>query len=162
MRFAIPTPSPGRITLATAPDPDRLAVEVAGLAADGVTMVVSALSAAEERDRGLAAEQPTLAEHGIDFDRIPVADFGIPRDEEAAHDTLRRVADHLAADSAHVVIHCAAALGRSPTLVAGLLVVLGDSPGAAWTTVTEARGSPVPETEAQRAWPDRLVGGIGS
>ncbi|MGH2609651.1 MAG: protein-tyrosine phosphatase family protein [Tepidiformaceae bacterium] len=147
----IECPAQGR--LAVCPRPrggDWLADDLAALRRAGVDVLVSALTPAEEMELGLA-EEPMLAEAaGLRFVLLPTGDFGVPRLSEASG-SLLELRDDLAAGQA-VVAHCRMGVGRSPLIVASLLVATGLDPGDAWARVEHARGLRVPDTEAQRQW----------
>ena len=51
-----------------------------------------------------------------------------------------------------VAIHCRAGIGRSTTLAACVLILLGVNGEVALDMIAAARGLEVPETEAQRQW----------
>jgi hypothetical protein len=62
-----------------------------------------------------------------------------------------RLAAHVRAGR-FVVTQCFAGIGRSTLLAAVTLVMLGAGAEQALRMVSEARGLPVPDTEAQRHW----------
>jgi protein-tyrosine phosphatase len=47
-------------------------------------------------------------------------------------------------------VHCRNGIGRASTLVAAVLLREGIDAPDAWQRITQARGLPVPDTEAQR------------
>ena len=90
-----------------------------------------------------------LTRAGVVFARLPVADYGTP-----SLPALAAMADRLAArlaKGASVHLHCAGGMGRSGLLACAVLGVEGAAPDQAMARVGEARGKPVPETDAQRA-----------
>jgi protein-tyrosine phosphatase len=155
-------PGPGRLaTMAHPRGGPRLAEEMAGLARAGVDVFVSALTWEEDRRLGLTEAAAAAAEAGVEFISFPIADRGVPRPQD--------IADRLASDdtdvvalgvrlAAHVragrfvVTQCFAGIGRSTLLACATLVMLGTGPERALAMVSEARGLPVPDTEAQRHW----------
>ena len=62
-----------------------------------------------------------------------------------------RLAAHVRAGR-FVVTQCFAGIGRSTLLAGVTLVMLGIGPEQALALVSQARGLPVPDTEAQRTW----------
>jgi protein-tyrosine phosphatase len=142
-----------------------LAAEMAGLARAGVDVFVSALTGDEDRRLGLTGAAAAATAAGIDFLSFPIADrgvpltrfsFGLPAREGGAGDIDVvalgiRLAAHVRAGR-FVVTQCFAGIGRSSLLAAVTLVMLGVGPEAALRMVSEARGLPVPDTEAQRHW----------
>lgn len=155
--FWVPRPGPGRLALMAAPRPgDGLTADAAALAAVGVSDVVCLLPDAELARLGLAAEPDTLARNGIRLHRLPVPDFGVP-DGTAARVLAATVVDRLAR-GACVVVHCRGGVGRSSTVAAVVLVREGVAADDAWRVLTTARGRPVPETRAQRAFVAAFAG----
>jgi protein-tyrosine phosphatase len=121
----------------------------------GVRHVVSCLTPAEESELELENESEVARSLGLNFTRIPIEDFGIPKPTVVGQ-ALSRIS-RSATPKAKVAIHCRQALGRSPLVAAAMLVRGGMKPGEAWETVAKARGRPVPETEEQREWLTRFA-----
>jgi protein-tyrosine phosphatase len=143
---------PGR--LATAPRPPggvSLAEYLHRMRASGVDVLVSALTAGEERALDLETEAATAAAAGIDFRSAPIPDFGVPKDVVTALAVVDRLGDDLMAGR-FVVCHCRGGIGRSSMLAAATLIRLGATPAAALAAITAARGRRVPETGKQRRW----------
>ncbi|MEX0784408.1 MAG: tyrosine protein phosphatase [Dehalococcoidia bacterium] len=147
----IDCPAPGR--LAVCPRPrggDWLADDLAALRNGGADVLVSALTEDEETELELTNE-PVLAEAaGLRFVRLAIGDFGVPR-LGAVGTSLLALRDDLATGRT-IAAHCRMGVGRSPLIVASLLVAVGVEPDEAWTRVEAARGLRVPDTEAQRQW----------
>ncbi|MEV4638604.1 tyrosine protein phosphatase [Actinoplanes sp. NPDC049548] len=142
-------PGPGRLaTMAHPRGGERLAAEMAGLSAAGVDVVVSALTPGEERRLGLTGAAAAAAAAGIQHLACPIPDRGVPGDAVALG---VRLAAHVRAGR-FVVAQCFAGVGRSTLLAGVTLVMLGVRPERALHLVAEARGLPVPGTEAQRIW----------
>lgn len=153
---------PGRLaTMAHTRGGDRLPEEMAGLARAGVDVLVSALTDEENRRLGLANVAAAAAGAGVEFVSFPIADRGLP-DAGAVADRLAsresdivalgvRLAAHVRAGR-FVVTQCFAGIGRSTLLAGATLVMLGIGPQEALRLVAEARGLPVPDTDAQRHW----------
>ncbi|MEV4709189.1 hypothetical protein [Actinoplanes sp. NPDC049316] len=140
---------PGRLaTMAHGRGGARLAQEMAGLAAAGVDVIVSALTPAEEERLGRTGVAEAAAAAGIQHVSFPIPDRGVPDD---VVELGVRLAAHVRAGR-FVVTQCFAGIGRSTLLACVTLVMLGVGPERALRLVTEARGLPVPDTEAQRAW----------
>lgn len=110
--------------------------------------MVSLLEPEEVADLGLQDEAAICARHGIDFLSFPIADRTTPMDKADA----MRFAAAAGASGKPVAIHCRAGIGRSSLMAAAMLVNDGISPDAALAAIAEARGLPVPDTEAQRYW----------
>jgi protein-tyrosine phosphatase len=150
-------PGPGRLaTMAHPRGGPRLADEMAGLARAGVDVFVSALTWEEDRRLGLTEAASAATAAGIEFLSFPIADRGVPRAGDIAGDSDVvelgvRLAAHVRAGR-FVVTQCFAGIGRSTLLAAVTLVMLGIGPQAALRLVSEARGLPVPDNDAQRHW----------
>jgi protein-tyrosine phosphatase len=139
---------PGSGQLATIPhprgdgwEPDQLSA----LADTGVTVLVSALTAAEQQRLGFAGTAATAARLGVDFVPFPVAEGAIPRDEAAKVVGLAaRLATHVRAGH-FVATQCFGGIGRSTLLACTTLVLLGIAPGEALRRVTGG-GTDMPVT----------------
>jgi protein-tyrosine phosphatase len=155
--YVVPRAGPGRLALMAAPrSAPRLAADVGGLAASGVTDVVCLLPDAELAVLGLADEPELLARNGLRLHRLPVPDFGVP-DAEAAAALAGALTERLAA-GASVVVHCRGGVGRSSMVAALVLVREGLGPDDAWRLLGSARGRRVPETREQRAFVATFAG----
>ena len=145
-------PGPGRFaTMAHPRGGDWLANEMTGLARAGVDVLVSALSPQESERLGLAAVAAAAAAVGIEFVAFPIDDRGVPAVVDDAVMIGVRLAAHMRAGR-FVVAQCFAGIGRSTLLACATLVMLGVGPEESLRMVSEARGLPVPDTEAQRHW----------
>jgi protein-tyrosine phosphatase len=128
-----------------------LAAAIQSLRQVGVNTLVSLLPPLEATQLHLEAEAAHCQAHGINFVAFPIPDFGIPASITAAKRLVQQVATALN-DNQQVVIHCHGGRGRSSLLAAAVLTQYGLSPQTAFTTIGQARGCDVPETEAQFAW----------
>jgi protein-tyrosine phosphatase len=117
----------------------------------GIDVLVSLLENEEAREVGLADEAALCERAGIDFVALPIVDHGIPQSFETMERAIAELAGHLA-NGRNVGAHCYAGLGRSPLLVAALLIHHGLPDHAAIKLVSAARGHDVPEMEHQHAW----------
>lgn len=117
----------------------------------GVNIMVSALTAPEVEELGLEGEAEACAQSGLTFISFPIEDRATP--SPSAHFTA--LVDRLAEYSRNgkaVAIHGRGGIGRSSMIAACVLVKNGFSPHAAFQTIEEARGCPVPDTQEQRQW----------
>jgi protein-tyrosine phosphatase len=157
-------PGPGRLaTMAHPRGGDWLADEMAGLAAAGVDVLVSALTWDEDHRLGLLEAPGAAKAAGIEYVSFPIADRGVPQSDHPAAALDRaegcldvvalgiRLAAHVRAGR-FVVTHCFAGIGRATLLACATLVMLGVGPERALDLVADARGLPVPDTLAQRDW----------
>ena len=150
-------PWPGRIALAARPrGGDWLEEELRHWRSAGIDAVVSLLTPDEERELNLEAETEEAANAGLAYWSLPIPDRDVPPSETRFTAVLETVKSALSSGQ-NVAIHCRQGVGRTGLLAASLLVSEGQSAEAAVEKVSAARGVPVPETEAQRAWIDRLA-----
>ena len=117
---------------------------------EGVDTVVSLLERYEIPNLP-DAEQALCEEFGIEFFACPLRDKTVPEMVGPFAHMAHQLADRLAAGKS-VAIHCRAGIGRSTTLAACVLILLGVDGADALDMIAAARGLEVPETEAQRQW----------
>ena len=146
--FWVEAQLPGRIAVVTRP---RSIADFAALKAAGVDVLVSMLEAEEAEDVGLGDEAGHCARADIEFISVPITDHGIPDSFEVVEAAVARIAERLA-NGLGVGAHCYAGLGRSPLLVASVLIHHGHSDSEAIELVSGARGCDVPEMDSQHAW----------
>ena len=84
---------------------------------------------------------------------LPIADGGVPEDEEEFIDLARDIADELRG-GVNVLIHCYAGIGRTGTLAIATLMALGVPPDKARRVVEDAGAGP--ESYAQERLIERL------
>lgn len=153
--YWIETRGPGR--LAVMPRPrggDWLDGEIRALKTDGVDILVSLLTPEEEVYLGLQEEGATAERHGIRFVSHPIWDRGIPADPKQTW-ALARELSVLYAEGKTITAHCRMGIGRSPLILASIMVHRGHSAEEAWSAIGSARGCPVPDTVEQREWLER-------
>jgi protein-tyrosine phosphatase len=157
--FPVEWPGPGRLAVATRPRPDALEDELSLLVASGYDTLVSLLTVEEASELGLRGEPESAARVGLRFVHYAIPDFGVPQDTFRAE--LFRLHDSLRSGAA-IAAHCRGSVGRSPLVLASLLVLDGAAPDVAWERVSQARGLSVPDTDEQRRWifslPNRTSG----
>jgi protein-tyrosine phosphatase len=130
---------------------DWLAEDVQSLRAEAVEVLVSALTAGEREDLGLAQEAECCRRQGLDFVSFPIEDRRVPASAEEFHRLLDQLQRQIEAGRS-IAIHCRAGIGRSSMIAAGLLLRNGFSVETAFRALEQARGFPVPDTPEQRAW----------
>jgi len=141
----------GNLAIMAAPRPaDQLEAIMLDWKDEGVDVIVSLLE--ESEIPGLIEAERTLCEEiGVEFFSFPVRDKTVPDSADTLAVIARRLADRIIAGKA-VAIHCRAGIGRSTTLAACVLILLGVEGDIALDMIASARGLEVPETEAQRQW----------
>lgn len=132
---------------------DELSDDMTALRDAGVDVLVCLQPASERELAGLADEPDAALRAGLEFLAFPIVDFGVP-DHAQVGPLLDTLILRLNAGR-HVVVHCYGGVGRSSVIAGALLVRLGTSAERAWQIIAQARGRPVPETDAQRHWLSR-------
>ena len=132
---------------------DWLQDEVHGWRQAQVANVISLLEDEEARELDLVPEGEIVRASGLQFWSLPVVDRGVP---SAPMDFWRLAARVVrdAQDGQKTLIHCRQGIGRASLMAVAVLVRAEPDldVDAALNRITEARGRPVPDTEAQRAW----------
>ena len=150
--YWIKAAGPGK--LAVMPRPrggDWLEDEIRGLKRFGVDILVSLLTPEEETFLGLEEEGAQARAHGLEFVSHPVPDRDVPASPKETWALAARLGDRFAAGK-KIAVHCRMGIGRSPLLLACILVSRGLGPDDAWKAIGTARGLPVPDTVEQRDW----------
>jgi protein-tyrosine phosphatase len=130
---------------------DWLEDEIASWRNSGLDLIVSLLEDEEIAELGLHQEADLCRAAGLRFLRLAVPDRGLPSSRPAVSELVRSLAAELRAGLG-VGIHCRIGVGRSALLAVCVLAALGIPIESAWESVQAARGLPVPDTPAQRAW----------
>lgn len=145
--YWINVPDAGRIAVMPRPMPDQFdALKLAG-----VGVVVSLLEREESERFGLGSEDQLCSVAGMQFLHLPVIDHSIPEAVPPVEVMSKAIRRHLA-DKKGVAVHCYAGLGRSPLLIAAVLIDNGHSTIEACDLISAARGLTVPEMDEQYRW----------
>jgi protein-tyrosine phosphatase len=155
MTLTIASLAVGGGTLALCPMPGQGAeygADLRAVLAFGPTLVLSMTTAEEMQARGAATVAADLADHGIGWRHVPVADYGVPEGAVAAlwPEVAADVAAVLASGG-RVLVHCMGGCGRSGMAVLRLMAAAGEAPEAALVRLRAARPCAV-ETDAQHDW----------
>jgi hypothetical protein len=141
----------GNLAIMAAPRPeDRLDEVILGWKDEGVDVVVS-LVERPEMPGLVEAERALCDEFNLDFVWFPIRDKTAPASPNAVSELAKRLATAISTGKS-VAIHCRAGIGRSALLAASVLIHLNIDGAVALDMIAEARGTEVPETEAQRQW----------
>jgi len=141
----------GNLAIMAAPRLDeQLESAIMGWRDEGVDTVVSLLEWSEIPNL-TDSERMLCEEFGIEFFSCPLRDKTVPDMVGPFANMAHQLADRLAAGKS-VAIHCRAGIGRSTTLAACVMILLGVDGAVALDMIAAARGLEVPETEAQRQW----------
>lgn len=112
-------------------------------------LVMSMTTQAEMDRKGAGTLGADLANAGIGWLHLPIADFGVPQDLDWPK-VRDRVLDVLAGKG-RVLVHCFGGCGRSGMMVLRLMIAGGEAPDAALARLRQVRPCAV-ETEAQMDW----------
>ena len=145
--YWIKAPLLGRIAVMPRPHPAAFAE----LKSAGVDCVVSLLDSAEAEQLGLAREDQLAETAGMEFLHLPVVDHGIPADIAPVENITANIKARLAAGQG-VAVHCYAGIGRSPLLIAAVMIDSGMDAYTACDLISDARGISVPEMAEQVEW----------
>jgi protein-tyrosine phosphatase len=155
--YWVPGPWPGRLGIVPRPrGGDWLADEVQSWRAAGLDVIVSLLTPGEVTELELQNEEACCREQGLEFHAFPIADRGVP-ESRAEMAKLISSLEHALEMGKSVAIHCRQGIGRSALVTASLLVSAGEEPDKAFRGIEKTRGTPVPETDAQRKWVAELA-----
>jgi len=147
----IEIPEQGRLGIMAHPRGGPVLAEtLEAMKVQGVELVLSLLEASEAEQLGIAGEGEACAEAGLEFQNLPVPEMGVPEAEPSA-EVLVPLAERIG-EGLCVVVHCQAGIGRSPTVAAALMGLMGVPCGEAFERIGRALGRDVPETQAQETW----------
>jgi protein-tyrosine phosphatase len=157
--FWIRAASRGR--LAVMPRPrggDWLEDEILHLKQSGIGVLVSMLTPEEESLLELEDEAALARRHGLEFHSHPIPDRDVPGSAREMWALAGSLAEQFR-EGRQIAVHCRMGIGRSPLLLACILVRSGLRPEDAWEAIGDARGCVVPDTLEQRNWLSRTAPG---
>ena len=130
---------------------ERLRDDLSAMKAAGIDIVVSLLQPDEAFNLGLADEQDLAQKAGLEFISFPITDRATPENRHNFCELISRLAKSIEGGK-HIGVHCRGCIGRSTVVTASVLIQLGWNPVSALLLIEDARGVPIPDTEAQRRW----------
>ncbi|RYG26490.1 tyrosine protein phosphatase [bacterium] len=152
---------PGRLGVMARPGrQDKLEDDLRQAVDEGANVLVSLLTADDEREFELEDEKTVAHRLGLDFKRFPITDKAVPTDNAETDEFLRSRLDDLKAGKS-VVFHCSSGRGRTGLMAAGLLVMEGLPPHKALSRVRGHRLTSVPDTKEQAQWVADLAARLG-
>ena len=130
----------------------ELGADLHVIAQCGFASVLTLLPDAELAALGVPNLGARVAQAGMVWHQLPIADFGVPDAlAQRAWATRRAQLSAQLQAGQSLLVHCAAGLGRTGTMVALLLKAMGQSSAEAVATVRAARPGTI-ETPAQLAF----------
>jgi protein-tyrosine phosphatase len=130
--------------------------ELLAMRREGIDVLVSLLTTAEQQDLGLSLEGETCEKVGIEYVNFPITDHGLPASLPEFGLLVKQLQKKLDGGK-HVGAHCFACIGRSSVLMASLMCAQGISAHDAFMRLGAARGFPVPETLQQMKWVEQFA-----
>jgi protein-tyrosine phosphatase len=118
---------------------------------EGVDVLVSLLTTADNEDLGLVEEGRIAEQLGMRFISWPITDRETPADMNGFRRLVTELRDLVRAGH-RVGAHCRGCIGRATVLLASVMIALGCEAAAALRLIEKARGCPVPDTAAQLEW----------
>jgi protein-tyrosine phosphatase len=140
--------------LATMPHPRggiRLEGEISALKSEGVDVIVSMLEAHEVENLGLQKEEYFCKKYAITYLNFPIVDRNIPESFEDVYKFVQKLSRYYEVNK-KIACHCFAGIGRSSLIACCLLVLTDMDVDDAFLKISQARGFPVPDTQAQKEW----------
>jgi protein-tyrosine phosphatase len=135
---------------------DDLAEDAAWLRSEGVSAVVSLLTATESAELGLLHEELVLKHEGMGFHSLPIRDRECP-DDVARLEAMVAYAVAILGKGGAVAFHCRAGIGRAGLAASTVLLGLGCRADMILAQISRARGVEVPDTDEQRMWFQRYA-----
>jgi protein-tyrosine phosphatase len=154
--FEVEAPYAGRLSVCIRPRGGMwLADDIRRLRRGGWDVLVSALMPGEIAELQLGGVERRCRDHGVEYFPFPIGNLQVPP-VETALEQLDALRERLQSGKG-VTAHCHGSIGRSPLIVASLLVLGGVPAPEAWARIARARGEQVPDTYEQRDWVDQLT-----
>ena len=150
------SPYPGRLAVCMRPRGGMwLADDLRRLQRGGWGILVSAIMPGEIELLHLGAIGKVCESVGVEHVSFPIGNLQVPDDEQAV--VMFEAISQKLRSGGNVAAHCYGSIGRSPLIVASLLVMAGVPPEEAWTRIRIVRDEQVPDTYEQRDWVARFA-----
>lgn len=116
-------------------------------------VLVSLIEDHEYRRYGMEGYAAEAGAAGIAVEEFPIVDVDVPREEQVEEyaELVGRIVGSLRGGR-NTVVHCRGGIGRTGTVVSSVLVGLGHGAEDAMRLASRARGTEVPQTDAQRRY----------
>lgn len=137
----------GSLSAMAMPNAKTLGADLEFISKNGTDKVLSLLEEAESEQLGLQNQESLAAQSGMEFQRFPIPDYGVP-DFLDLQVLITRLTNELN-DGKQILVHCRGGVGRTGLICCCVLATTGISVPEAVTLVTERRGEQVPETPEQ-------------
>jgi len=135
----------------TGPTARDLDIDIAAIVAWGARAVLTLLEDEEMVLLHVTALGETVVRYGMEWFQLPILDCSIPDAAfEARWTTVGPHLEGIVRDGGRVVVHCRGGLGRSGSMVARMLVELGDDADDAIARVRAARENAIETPEQEQ------------
>lgn len=152
--YLVASSLPGSLFIMPKPSGEWLMEDLGHCRSVGIDTIVSMLEPDEATEHSLQDEQAICSRNQIDFIQLAVQDRSLPSIEKFGK-LVRRIVYKLQKGNS-IAVHCRSGIGRSGTVVCGVLMSLGYSAHEAIEQTSNARKTPVPDTAEQREFLEKF------
>lgn len=128
----------------------QLEADINILKKEKATVLVCLIASVEIEQLALQKEAFYCNKKNIDFIHFPIKDYHLP--EKKAYIAFIQKLDLLLKDNHKIVIHCHGGIGRTSTIVAGLLIKNNIHKDDVFEYISKKRTKTVPDTNEQKDW----------
>lgn len=137
----------GTLSAMAMPQAASLQHDLHELRNSGTDKILCLLEEAESRQLGLQNQESLTVDSGMEFQRFPIADLGVPNFLDLQVQITRSLNELNSGQN--LLVHCRGGIGRTGLICVCLLLSTGISVPDAISSVTKNRGEQVPETPEQ-------------
>ncbi len=130
---------------------DWLSDEISYLRGCGVDHVVSLLESHEIDELELELEQEFCSQNEIEFTNFPIADCEVPKSKIEFNELIKKLVLEIN-NGRKIIVHCRMGIGRTSTVVAAILIQLGEQQSNVFEYISTIRTLEVPDTKKQKDW----------